>query len=47
LFSLPSFTPAGRRIELGIKGEAKLAAEALAFLQHGVSALGFAWDPRQ
>jgi molybdopterin-biosynthesis enzyme MoeA-like protein len=46
LFSLPSFTPAGRRIELGIKGEAKLAASALEFLSHGVGALGFAWDPR-
>jgi molybdopterin-biosynthesis enzyme MoeA-like protein len=46
LFSLPSFTPAGRRIELGVKGEAKLASEALAFLREGVSALGFAWEPR-
>src|SRR5260221_11484702 len=47
LFSLPSFTPAGRRIELGIKGEAKLAQEALEFLKKGVSALGFSWDPRK
>ena len=47
LFSLPSFTPAGRRIELGIKGEAKLAAEALEFLKQGVGALGFAWEPRK
>ena len=47
LFSLPSFTPAGRRIELGVKGEAKLANKALAFLQKGVSALGFAWEPRK
>jgi molybdopterin-biosynthesis enzyme MoeA-like protein len=46
LFSLPSFTPAGRRIELGVKGEGGLAEEALEFLKHGVSALGFAWDPR-
>ncbi len=46
LFSLPSFTPAGRRIELGVKGEAKLASDALAFLQEGVGALGFAWEPR-
>ncbi|HEV8261005.1 MAG TPA: molybdopterin-binding protein [Burkholderiales bacterium] len=46
LFSLPSFTPAGRRIELGVKGEAKLANAALAFLQKGVSALSFAWEPR-
>jgi molybdopterin-biosynthesis enzyme MoeA-like protein len=47
LFSLPSFTPAGRRIELGIKGEAQLAASALEFLAKGVGALGFAWDPRE
>jgi len=47
LFSLPSFTPAGRRIELGVKGEATLANDALAFLQKGVSALGFAWEPRK
>lgn len=45
LFSLPSFTPAGRRIELGVKGEAQLAAEALAYLKRGVSALGFSWQP--
>jgi molybdopterin-biosynthesis enzyme MoeA-like protein len=47
LFSLPSFTPAGRRIELGVRGEAMLAAEALVFLQNGVSALGFRWEPRR
>jgi len=47
LFSLPSFTPAGRRIELGIKGEAKLAAEALEFLKQGVGRLGFSWEPRK
>ena len=47
LFSLPSFTPAGRRIELGIKGEATLAAEALEFLKRGVGALGFSWEPRK
>ena len=46
LFSLPSFTPDGRRIELGVKGEANLANEALAFLQMGVGALGFAWTAR-
>jgi len=46
LFSLPSFTPDGRRIELGVKGEANLANEALAFLQKGVGALGFAWTTR-
>jgi len=47
LFSLPSFTPDGRRIELGVKGEANLANEALVFLQKGVGALGFAWEPRK
>jgi len=47
LFSLPSFTPDGRRIELGVKGEANFANEALAFLQKGVAALGFAWEPRK
>jgi molybdopterin-biosynthesis enzyme MoeA-like protein len=47
LFSLPSFTPDGRRIELGVKGEANLANEALAFLQKGVAALGFAWETRK
>jgi len=46
LFSLPSFTPDGRRIELGVKGEVNLANEALAFLQKGVGALGFAWTTR-
>ena len=46
LFSLPSFTPDGRRIELGVKGEANLANEALAFLRKGVGALGFAWIAR-
>ena len=47
LFSLPSFTPAGRRLELGVKGEERLAREALAFLEQGVSELGFAWEPRK
>jgi molybdopterin-biosynthesis enzyme MoeA-like protein len=46
LFSLPSFTPAGRRIELGVKGEARQADEALEFLKEGVTALGFEWEPR-
>ncbi len=46
VFSLPTLTPEGRRIELGVKGDALLAGEALAFLQKGVSALGFAWEPR-
>jgi molybdopterin-biosynthesis enzyme MoeA-like protein len=47
LFSLPSFTPAGRRIELGIKGEETLAEEALEFLKQGVGALGFEWESRK
>jgi molybdopterin-biosynthesis enzyme MoeA-like protein len=46
LFSLPSFTPAGRRIELGVKGEERLANEALEFLKQGVTALGFEWETR-
>jgi len=46
VFSLPSFTPTGRRIELGVRGEERLAKEALEFLRHGVSALGFPWEPR-
>jgi molybdopterin-biosynthesis enzyme MoeA-like protein len=46
LFSLPSFTPGGRRIELGVKGEAQRANEGLEFLKQGVSKLGFAWDER-
>ncbi len=45
LFSLPSVSP-DRRIELGVNGEAKLAAQALVFLQAGVSALGFEWTAR-
>ncbi|HWQ39451.1 MAG TPA: molybdopterin-binding protein [Burkholderiales bacterium] len=46
LFSLPSFTPAGRRIELGVKGEARLANEALDYLKQGVTKLGFGWEER-
>ncbi len=45
LFSLPSVSP-DRRIELGVKGEAILANEALENLQKGVSALGFEWSVR-
>ena len=45
LFSLPSVSP-DRRIELGVKGEEKLAGEALTFLQEGVGALGFDWETR-
>ena len=46
VFSLPTLTAEGRRIELGVNGEAVLAEQALAFLKHGVSSLGFDWDPR-
>ena len=46
VFSLPTLTADGRRIELGVNGEAALAGEALAFLKQGVSALGFDWDLR-
>jgi molybdopterin-biosynthesis enzyme MoeA-like protein len=47
LFSLPSFTPEGRRIELGVKGEESRAREALRFLSEGVTKLGFAWEDRK
>jgi len=46
VFSLPTLTAQGRRIELGVKGESAQAREALAFLQQGVIELGFDWDPR-
>lgn len=46
VFSLPTLTAEGRRIELGVSGEAVLAEEALAFLKQGVSSLGFDWDSR-
>jgi molybdopterin-biosynthesis enzyme MoeA-like protein len=46
VFSLPTLTAEGRRIELGVSGEAALAEEALAFLRQGVSNLGFDWDLR-
>lgn len=46
VFSLPTLTAEGRRIELGVNGEAALAEEALAFLKQRVSALGFDWNPR-
>ncbi|NIO40203.1 MAG: competence/damage-inducible protein A, partial [Burkholderiales bacterium] len=46
VFSLPTLTAEGRRIELGVRGDAIKAGEALTFLQLGVSALGFDWEPR-
>lgn len=45
LFSLPRFTQGGRRIELGVRGDPKQVALALAEMQEGVKALGFSWDP--
>ena len=46
VFSLPTLTAEGRRIELGVNGEADLAEQALAFLKDGVASLGFDWDLR-
>ena len=46
VFSLPTLTAEGRRIELGVSGEAEQAGEALGFLEQGVSGLGFQWDRR-
>ncbi|HSO07062.1 MAG TPA: molybdopterin-binding protein [Pelomicrobium sp.] len=44
VYSLPSFRPEGRRIELGVRGPAAAAELALAQLKAGVAALGFAWQ---
>ena len=46
LFSLPHMLPdGGRRIELGVKGDTTRIDSALAQLQHGVTTLGFRWEP--
>jgi molybdopterin-biosynthesis enzyme MoeA-like protein len=46
LFSLPHMLPdGGRRIELGVKGDATRIELALAALRDGVDALGFRWEP--
>ncbi|MBK9117382.1 MAG: competence/damage-inducible protein A [Betaproteobacteria bacterium] len=46
LFSLPSFMPdGGRRIELGVKGDAAHVDAGLAHLEAGVAAAGFRWEP--
>jgi len=46
LFSLPAFLPeGGRRLELGVRGDPELVAQAMAHLEQGVSAAGFAWEP--
>ncbi|MDP1537953.1 MAG: molybdopterin-binding protein [Burkholderiales bacterium] len=44
VFSLPRVTPE-RYIELGVRGEARQVAEAIVWLQAGVSGLGFPWVP--
>jgi len=46
LFSLPRFTPEGRRIELGFRGDSRRVRVAMEDLRAGVRALGFAWDER-
>jgi len=46
LFSLPRFTPDGRRLELGVRGDPARVAGAMADLRAGVRALGFVWDER-
>ncbi len=46
LFSLPSILPdGGRRIELGVKGDAASVDAGLAHLVQGVTAGGFRWEP--
>jgi molybdopterin-biosynthesis enzyme MoeA-like protein len=46
LFSLPSLLPAGeRRIELGVKGDAREVDAGLDHLRDGVEAAGFRWEP--
>jgi len=46
LFSLPSFMPdGGRRIELGVKGDATHVDAGIAHLRAGVEAAGFRWEP--
>ena len=46
VFSLPTLTAEGRRIELGVSGDAVLVEEAFEFLKQGVTNLGFDWDLR-
>jgi molybdopterin-biosynthesis enzyme MoeA-like protein len=46
LFSLPSFMVDGnRRLELGVRGDPAEAEAALAYLESGVTAGGFRWEP--
>jgi hypothetical protein len=45
VFSLPRIAP-DRHIELGVRGNPRSVATAIASLKEGVSALGFPWtDP--
>jgi molybdopterin-biosynthesis enzyme MoeA-like protein len=45
VFSLPRLAP-DRHIELGVRGNPRAVATAIASLKEGVSALGFPWsDP--
>jgi molybdopterin-biosynthesis enzyme MoeA-like protein len=43
VYSLPSFTPEGRRVELGVRGPAEEVAQAIEALRRGVDALGLRW----
>ncbi|WP_342593714.1 competence/damage-inducible protein A [Pelomicrobium methylotrophicum] len=43
VYSLPSFTPEGQRVELGVRGPAEEVAQAIEALRRGVDALGFRW----
>lgn len=44
VYSLPGFTPEGRRVELGVRGHGEEVAQAIEALRRGVSALGFRWE---
>ena len=44
VFSLPHMGEADRHVELGVRGDARQVAPAMAALKSGVSALGFSWS---
>ncbi len=44
VYSLPSFTSEGRRVELGVRGHAEEVQQAIEALCRGVSGLGFRWE---
>ena len=44
LFSLPSLKEEGRRIELGVRGDATIVPVAMAHLKEGVDALNYRWE---